>query len=345
MNHTEIYSPHFFLVSTKDVIEIKPPCIIGRTKGEIQIKDSKLSSQHCEFSVKGIRIFIKDLDSTNGTFVNRERLNPNEEVEIQLNDQIQLGTHIYTLNLEKPKVKRVFTEESTEESVRVFSANGITSFYNASLPAKITYLIFIMFSAIGIYLDHGRMDLYTFFSMLYMTFFTFVFFLCLSYLKGKYLKTSYFFSSVVSILSLPIFFFMYVALMPSPKYHYSSNMNLAKREIKFSKAMILKYQKSIEDLATGNLKETNNFNLLHRRVTFYHENVVLKLDPVRHRDIISAVFSSYPVLSEKLKNISETLCPEEPRACELQEINQKILQKLNEKVKSIPVTTLKTNDN
>jgi hypothetical protein len=35
-------------------------------------------------------------------------------------------------------------------------------------------------------------------------------------------------------------------------------MNLAKREIKFSKAMILKYQKSIEDLATGNLKEKIN---------------------------------------------------------------------------------------
>ncbi len=178
MNQTEIYSPHFFLVSSQDTIQIKPPCILGRSKGEVQIKDSKLSSQHCEFSVSGIRFFIKDLKSTNGTFVNRNKVNPGEEIEIQLNDQIQIGTHIYTLSFEKPKIRSDDSETFLNDQVRIFSINNIINFYNASLPSRITYFIFITLSAVGVYLDHGRMTGFTLLSMLCMSSFAFAFFLC-----------------------------------------------------------------------------------------------------------------------------------------------------------------------
>jgi pSer/pThr/pTyr-binding forkhead associated (FHA) protein len=44
---------------------------LGRVAGnDIQIEDSSISSHHAEITVRGGRVFIKDLGSTNGTTIN-----------------------------------------------------------------------------------------------------------------------------------------------------------------------------------------------------------------------------------------------------------------------------------
>ena len=53
---------------------VTPPCVIGRKGSNITIKDPKVSRRHARIKELGRKIIIEDLDSTNGTFVNNERI-------------------------------------------------------------------------------------------------------------------------------------------------------------------------------------------------------------------------------------------------------------------------------
>lgn len=63
---------------------------LGRDPGNgIVLQDSQASRQHAEVSQVGDQIFIRDLDSLNGTFVNDEKVT--EPRKLQPNDQIRIG--------------------------------------------------------------------------------------------------------------------------------------------------------------------------------------------------------------------------------------------------------------
>jgi predicted Zn finger-like uncharacterized protein len=52
----------------------KPWVLVGRTAGDVIINDPNVSRWHCAIHVSGDVISIRDLDSTNGTFVGAERV-------------------------------------------------------------------------------------------------------------------------------------------------------------------------------------------------------------------------------------------------------------------------------
>jgi pSer/pThr/pTyr-binding forkhead associated (FHA) protein len=52
----------------------KPWVVLGRTAGDILINDPNISRWHCAVEVKGEMIRVRDLDSTNGTFLGAERV-------------------------------------------------------------------------------------------------------------------------------------------------------------------------------------------------------------------------------------------------------------------------------
>ena len=56
----------------------KPWVVLGRTAGDVLIDDPNISRWHCALEVKGDHIRIRDLDSTNGTFVGAERVGSSE---------------------------------------------------------------------------------------------------------------------------------------------------------------------------------------------------------------------------------------------------------------------------
>jgi FHA domain len=49
--------------------EIKNGSMIGRTQGDIQLRDRYVSRSHCAFKIQKGRLYLKDLDSTNGVFL------------------------------------------------------------------------------------------------------------------------------------------------------------------------------------------------------------------------------------------------------------------------------------
>lgn len=71
--------------------------IIGR-EGHIYINDPTVSKQHAEIRVTNGEVYLRDLDSTNGTFlIKNNRLVPFHEGYVQVHQPIVLGNRQYTV--------------------------------------------------------------------------------------------------------------------------------------------------------------------------------------------------------------------------------------------------------
>jgi diguanylate cyclase (GGDEF)-like protein len=81
--------------------QVLPPGVtsLGRkVDNGIIIADESASRRHAEFehTLSGDRLIIRDLDSTNGTYVNRERLSGS--LTLNAEDQIRIGQHTLTVS-------------------------------------------------------------------------------------------------------------------------------------------------------------------------------------------------------------------------------------------------------
>jgi pSer/pThr/pTyr-binding forkhead associated (FHA) protein len=76
--------------TTKKVRLTSKPLIAGRSsKSPLQINDGLCSGQHCAFVInKDSRVLVKDLESTNGTFLNDCKI---MDSHIMLDDVIKIG--------------------------------------------------------------------------------------------------------------------------------------------------------------------------------------------------------------------------------------------------------------
>jgi predicted Zn finger-like uncharacterized protein len=52
----------------------KPRVVVGRQGADIPLKDPEISRYHCALEVRETYINLKDMDSTNGTFYDKERV-------------------------------------------------------------------------------------------------------------------------------------------------------------------------------------------------------------------------------------------------------------------------------
>jgi diguanylate cyclase (GGDEF)-like protein len=85
--------PHLLFVAGSRVGEVlqilKPRTTIGRSpSADLTILDEGTSREHVEILLEGERVVVRDLHSTNGTFVNSERI---ESAEVAEGDRVTLG--------------------------------------------------------------------------------------------------------------------------------------------------------------------------------------------------------------------------------------------------------------
>lgn len=80
-------------------IQVKhSPEVIGRhTDCKVRIPDPSVSRQHCEISVADGKIMLRDLGSSNGTFVNRKRIT---QIELSAGDMLAIGKFIFVLRVD-----------------------------------------------------------------------------------------------------------------------------------------------------------------------------------------------------------------------------------------------------
>src|SRR6476619_6513715 len=79
------------------VRDVEAPVIrIGARRGnDVQLTDSKVSGLHCEIRLDDRGYRLRDLDSTNGTYVSQLRIEPlGDSVEIELSDTDRFGSMI-----------------------------------------------------------------------------------------------------------------------------------------------------------------------------------------------------------------------------------------------------------
>ena len=82
----------------KDIPLTKPNSVLGRRDDcDLRIPLSGVSRQHCELIVSEDGLMVKDLASSNGTFVNQQRVN---EQQLRPGDQLQVGSVMFTTQID-----------------------------------------------------------------------------------------------------------------------------------------------------------------------------------------------------------------------------------------------------
>ncbi len=132
-----------------------PQFMIGRAP-ECQLRpaSSLISKRHCVLAVRGGKVYLRDLDSTNGTFVNDQPIK--DEIELHHDDNLKLGPLAFKVVLQlgstakkltptRPPRKRgeMMDEESVadlllslEDETVAGNEPGEDSDNNASAPDK-----------------------------------------------------------------------------------------------------------------------------------------------------------------------------------------------------------------
>src|SRR5215470_6804235 len=73
----------------------KPRVVLGRQGTDVALSDPEVSRHHCVLEVHDNRINLKDMDSTNGTFVNEERV---RAAMLQDGSEFRTGTSLIRVN-------------------------------------------------------------------------------------------------------------------------------------------------------------------------------------------------------------------------------------------------------
>ena len=82
-----------YLVFNKQRIQLVAKITIGRETDNTIVVDSKLASRHhCLIQKIKDSYFLKDENSTNGTFINGHRIPPDKYVQLNKGDKVTIGT-------------------------------------------------------------------------------------------------------------------------------------------------------------------------------------------------------------------------------------------------------------
>lgn len=84
-------------------VVLKQDAVIGRSADcSLRIASSLVSRQHCKFTITEESVRIRDLGSSNGTFVNGTKLAPNQDYEIEPDSQLSVGGVMFVVRFDAP---------------------------------------------------------------------------------------------------------------------------------------------------------------------------------------------------------------------------------------------------
>lgn len=75
------------------VVDLRRGVVVGRSSNQpgYEIDDDSVSRKHAEFRMDEKRLHIRDLGSTNGTFLNSKRISPDRIEKLRIGDEVKLG--------------------------------------------------------------------------------------------------------------------------------------------------------------------------------------------------------------------------------------------------------------
>jgi pSer/pThr/pTyr-binding forkhead associated (FHA) protein len=79
-------------------IPLKARAVIGRqTDCQIRIPSSGISRHHCELTLADGKVLLRDMGSSNGTFVNRQKI---QQTQLNAGDLIGLGDLVFVVRID-----------------------------------------------------------------------------------------------------------------------------------------------------------------------------------------------------------------------------------------------------
>lgn len=89
--------------------------VLGRHRNcDLRFKFDLVSRQHCKLLIDGVKVFIEDLGSSNGTFVNRRRIQ--QRTSLTPGDVVRLGTVRFMLQANGHPVDPPIYQDEVEAS-------------------------------------------------------------------------------------------------------------------------------------------------------------------------------------------------------------------------------------
>ena len=117
--NTGIFSSVFFLANKDILLRIDTVTTLGREKGSIILEENDLlSSIHCEFRLSPFNLYVKDLSSSNGVWVNGSRIEPNVDVMLELGDRVKVGRDEFLLFEDEEEAKKILTKVNRRKHPR-----------------------------------------------------------------------------------------------------------------------------------------------------------------------------------------------------------------------------------
>jgi hypothetical protein len=78
-------------LGTQRVFDGRPPFEVGRARdNDLVLRDAEVSRTHVRFETRNGVVYVDDLGSSNGTFLNGQRVS--ESIEVREGDRIDVGT-------------------------------------------------------------------------------------------------------------------------------------------------------------------------------------------------------------------------------------------------------------
>lgn len=129
--NTTLISPQLFIMNGPDKGKVVPvekdEIFIGRVRNnDLQIKEKSISRRHILIEKKEGKFFVKDLNSTNGTFVNGKLIPPDISFEVKAGTPIVLGKILVSLG--RPTTVDVFSMDDGDLSGE-FSSTALFTAY------------------------------------------------------------------------------------------------------------------------------------------------------------------------------------------------------------------------
>ncbi|MEO7993698.1 MAG: FHA domain-containing protein, partial [bacterium] len=74
------------------------PYLIGRDQGDLRFpEDLQLSRLHAALIYRDHQLYVRDLESRNGSYLDDRRLPPNEDIPVMENEKLRVGNKTFTL--------------------------------------------------------------------------------------------------------------------------------------------------------------------------------------------------------------------------------------------------------
>lgn len=101
----QVQFPTFSLVPKGEVghgkvIQIHSQCCLGKEASQVDevLPSNAVSRVHAELTEEEGALYVKDLHSTNGTYINTRKVGANEKKQLQIGDELRFADLVYTIS-------------------------------------------------------------------------------------------------------------------------------------------------------------------------------------------------------------------------------------------------------